>query len=606
MRLLTVPSMVLTALALLVAPPLHGAGSCEKDVFIYFDVSGSMRDRSEGVSTLELFTSAVEALLAREDFIDPKDHVSIFVFAEGTAPLVVDGDKTSALRSVHELRESNPLGPTFSGPPSIGNPNRTNIGSVIDDVTTRVDSSRHQIFIIASDFADDPGVSACNQIDARVSHVKNVANEASASFTVTPMTKLILLTSRVHGDQCGGAHQRVADDATGALEDILHAARVEITRRPSIAGSLRQAAAEPVVLQGGDIAANGEGLSIGVQNPNPFGVLLQTLRLSTPDGTAEEESPNKTIPCKSRVDVTITPSTSLLEKPSITVTPTVKDLPPSPSVALPSRQITILLPEFHVFNSVARDAYIIQGDIAANVDGKVVIQLDSADGIRRTYEVPAGPERAPFALALDTLNRETMRSFRLSLTGGKLYVNTKGAAARPAEYADVHHGEDRLGEVFLSATQWSSVIALIFGLLTFSFHRARHLFEFTHTTIHFAEALVGWIRRGGRTACLTLSVLPYGYLRSTTPENVTWSLLIFLFTLWVLRRIAVACWPLFEKHLRRSKDVLKIRKYVTTAVVLLALVTSVTGFLLLNSTVPPSPIIRPTSTTAIPAPVSLS
>ncbi len=585
-------SFVLTDSVVVVA----ASPACQKEVYIYFDVSGSMYERRDGINAQELFTGTIAHLLRAESFVDASDRIVIVVFAESAVTLFDGSDVRTAASAVESIRP---------GPPAearaVGSTNSTNMVAVTNDLLSRIDSRRKQIFIIASDFAHHPESLSCAEVNRRILHFRSEAQHARQSLDDQPL-KLALLTGEVIGESCGGANQAVSQAVKAAFREILKASgEVEVSPvRNVIANYLRRTIADPIALAR-EPSPDRSRVGIVVRNPNPFPVIIRRVILSSEDGKIAEEIPqDTTVSCRSEETVRVE-IPARLQSASKLLASVDANTPPVPSLVLPSEFVVITQPEVHVFKKLGKDTYVIELEVEKSGDGRATLTVSGVPGATpQTYEVDAtkGPAHVALTLPGDDGNADvkvTADGDLLVKSGdGKLHEAKETHGEQPA-----HSGGEQLpGYVRLAAL--AAAIRFLISLIARTpggLHKSWKIFHIAHDAHIFQGAFGAALDGLGITFATLFGLLwPYGLVfTSAKLEHMFWAALAGGLLLFIYRSFAIVGWRLFEPRLLTARRALALRTLITIAGVLFALAMSGYVYRALETTVSASTLVHPAS-----------
>jgi hypothetical protein len=550
---LTAPAGIVTA-----------APACQKEIYIYFDVSGSMYEPWDGRTAQELFTGSVSYLLRAESFADPQDRIVVVAFAE-TAATLFDGSDARAAAAVIESIERSP---PEEG--AVGGTNSTNLVAVLNDILKRIDPTRKQIFIIASDFAHHPDGIACGDANRRMLSFKTAARRNRESFSATPV-KVALLTDDVVGDTCGGANQEVSQAVRGAFRQILHISG-EVPIKPAtniIASELRQVIADPIRLTQDTGVPDLDRVTIRASNPNPFPVTIKKVTLSSPDGkTAHDFEDEKTIACRSEEVIPLDVPSSLkgMTKLMAAVDATT---PPVP-LDLPSAFVLITRPEVYVFPNLGKDTYVVELAVEKTSHGETMLKVSGIPGAEeKQYKVEASHGLALVALTVPGTIRVKAEDIKVT-ANEDLYVRTEEGVRKEAE----SHGKrpsDSGGEHAPFYLQWCGVISGIGMLMAWlrkkpaGVHKWWERFHLAHGIHVFYGALDAAVSVSGFISATFAALRRYAGILSTTvqTENVLWAAAAGGISLWVYRWLMVCVvWRFIERRLLSTKRAVLIRTLI--------------------------------------------
>ncbi|HJQ41103.1 MAG TPA: hypothetical protein VKB93_28535 [Thermoanaerobaculia bacterium] len=570
--------------------------ACQKEVYIYFDVSGSMYEEQDGINAQELFTGTIAHLLRAESFVGPSDRIVIVIFAESAVTLFDGSDVRTAATAVESIRPAPPAEAR-----AVGSTNSTNMVAVVHDILGRIDPRRKQIFIIASDFAHHPQSLSCSEVNRRILHFRNEAQSARQSLDDQPV-KLALLTGEVVGESCGGANQAVSKAVKAAFHEILNASgEVEISPvRNVIANQLRRAIADPITL-GREPLPDRNLVGIAVRNPNPFTVFIRRVILSSEDGKIAEEIPqDTTVACRSEetIRVEIPPS---LQSASKLVASVDANTPPGPALELPSEFVLITQPEVHVFKNFGKDTYVVELAVEKTDDGRATLTVSGVPGAKpQTYEIDATKGPAHVALTLPGEDSDNVAVVKVT-ANGDLLVKTREGEIR--EEKETHGEPAQSGAEHLPGyVRLAALISAILGLFSFiaripgGIHKSFKIFLIAHEAHIFHGALGAALNGLGITAATLFWWWPYGLVfTSARFENIFWATTAGGLTLFLYRSIAIVGWRLFERHLLTAPRALALRALITIAGVLFALAMARYAYLRLETTISAPTLVHPAS-----------
>jgi hypothetical protein len=598
-RLLT----AVVTVSLLAGMPVHAAPDpadvCEKDVYIYFDVSGSMYDARSGVSTLQLFTLAIEGLLRREDFLEARDRVAIVAFAESAATLIQTEDAAAAALVVQAIPRSRAvLDPTTGRPAIVGDRNRTNLTVVLDDVMSRLDPSRRQIFIIVSDFAHDPDKKDCRSSDGRIVNFRTAAQRTRDAIPRDVALKVALLTAEVADEQCGGGDQSISIAVKRTLREVLQA-RDEVRINPAtniIANRLRQVLADPVTLEKGTPSANASRIAVKARNPNPFPISISQLALSLPDGRQVQRVPlSKTIGCGAQEVLEVDVPLELREAPELTVGVTA-NTPPVEPLRIPSERVTITQPEVHVFEAPGKDTYAIELEVEKSHGGEVLLKVHGVPGAKeKTYRIDTSKGRRRVALALPGNDGGSRENVRVTTEDGRLLVEGGNGLTEEVEAhgsAPADHGGEHVPFYlrWLGAITGFGMLLSLLRILPGKPHQWWHIFHKAHE-FHVFTSAIDWIVTGlGISAVTFSSFWPYGRVlpMSVAAENFLWAASAGSLTLFIFRAIVLfAFWrSVIERHLLAAKRAVARRTFLAIVGLILSITVAAYVFMTLTHAFP--------------------
>ncbi|HEY0141350.1 MAG TPA: vWA domain-containing protein [Thermoanaerobaculia bacterium] len=274
MRLPLNLGLIVLALA---AMPLAAAESqsvCEKDVLLYVDTSKTMRTpRAGGVSRLQVFTRAIDDLLARtSDFLVTGDRVRLVTFA-GKAHVAfdetIDGDGASRLSA--ELMRLRGLDAETDDAAS----QATDLTLVLNDLQAELTRGRKTYVILASDLIHDPeNENKRNQKNREEAFLQRLA-DFKRNVAAETIPEMIILDANVGGDLDAGVGKKITD---ALLTAPLHADRIPVTGESAVAQQLKRRIGK-AMLAAVELRSDGgkARLVLKVTNPNAFPVrLLQT------------------------------------------------------------------------------------------------------------------------------------------------------------------------------------------------------------------------------------------------------------------------------------------------------------------------------------------
>ena len=577
MRLLT----WLVVLALLCASGATSAGApqdaCAKDVIIYFDVSASMYVEEDGVSTARLFADALAGLLSREDFTSKDDRVQVIAFAERVALLAETTDAAS--------RELLALGRRAAEVPEVGNRDLTNLSAVLTDLQRRSDAARQQIFIIASDFADDPeGAPSgrCAPARQRIVNFRAAATKTDRELSPSESRKLALLTSPVQSQRCRASDEEVSAAVIKDFDDILKAQPVEIGHQHNqIANLLRQAVANLVLLERAP-PNRFAAIAVTVRNPNPFPVVVTNMKMQA-GRKVETLARNETIGCGEEKTIEETIPDSLTGEAKLRIDVTAETKPAKP-LAIETQSIVISRPEVHVFDYFGTGTFAVELFVQPSGSEHVALTVTGIPGTTELKYTFRAKERLRVALTAEGDPTGDTSRIAVKVTDpvvaglgqderATLYLKD-GSAATAEETKAVHvrmPADPRADDVPVLVRRWAIavLIAMILSALGMGagsvlswYRKFNDVLEFHE----FLEALGLAPTLVGGTSGLTAILLPYGSLtRSATVETLVLSLaatgtvfyaLRWFSVLWLWRR-------LFEPALIDSKRAIRRRRLLT-------------------------------------------
>lgn len=272
---------------MLAALPLAAAaaeGACEKEVFVYFDVSTSMRMSRGGVTRLEIFARAVDELLTHaSDFLAEGDRVRLVTFSRTThvpydEEIARDADALSRLRA--ELMQLRALKPD----PKDHASRVTDVTLVLSDLEEAL-TDRRTYVIVASDLIHDPnGENAANQPARKEAFLQRLTDFVR-NVHGKPLPEIIVLDANVAGDVDADVGREITRAFAAAP---LSAESIRVTGLQTVMRQLKRQIGKPmeaaVVLrsEGGSVR-----LALQVTNPNAFPVRL--LRTKAGDETVSTD-----------------------------------------------------------------------------------------------------------------------------------------------------------------------------------------------------------------------------------------------------------------------------------------------------------------------------
>lgn len=284
MRLsLNLRSMVLAVLTAVPSAAAASPSACEKDVFVYVDVSTSMRTQRGGVTRLEIFTRALEELLTRtSDFLREGDRVRLVTFS-GTAQApfdeVIAGDALSRLsEELVQLRASTP-------DPQDDVSNATDLTLVLADLRDNLVGRRSYV-IIASDLIHDPeNDNAANRAARKEAFLQSLTGFLRNGSTEA-LPEVIILDANVAGDVDADVGNEIARALAAAP---LNAERIPVTGVYAVTRALKREMGQPmiaaVVLRSDDGDVR---LALEVRNPNAFPVRLLRTKMGDQEISSHE------------------------------------------------------------------------------------------------------------------------------------------------------------------------------------------------------------------------------------------------------------------------------------------------------------------------------
>ncbi|HEX8172330.1 MAG TPA: hypothetical protein VF824_17485 [Thermoanaerobaculia bacterium] len=597
MRLLiSIAAAVVIALHAAPVAAADAASTCPKDIFFYFDVSRSMYKLQDGVTAEGQFTGAISYLLRGEHFVDPDDRLVVIVFAE----------KAHAVRDTHEVAVAADAIDSFAESAAalsdewVGNKEYTDLASVGADIARRIDPSRKQIFLIASDFAHHPSRFQCRNTSGRSGDFRAAARRLAGLAPELQEIKLALITSDVVAPSCGDADATVAKAVKQTFGEILNAGeQVPITQSTNrIANSIRQAIADPVTLE--QIPASTSGsVAVAVKNPNPFPVTVSGLTLSGSGGKQEHSSRKDVIGCQSRqilqaeIPDTLASETKLTLKVDVD-TPEVKALP------LKSSYVVITPPRVNVFEHFFHDSTYVIDLKVENTLGDAKLSVTGIPGHEDplTYRVPPGGGPVALTIRGDAASHENR--IRVVSTTGALFVKSdKGVQEQAA--AEVSAGDEALSEMTMPIVDGMAVLSCIgmllgvLNLLPIKWKKWWHLFHLIHEGHIFTGALGSGVKKVARWAGIATLSRPFGtWTRFGPVESSVWAILGGILTLYLLRNTAVyIVWPRIEPRLMQTAQARSTRTLLARLVMAGAAVATVAIWLALNHTLGTAHLLHP-------------
>lgn len=454
MRVLTgFLTMVLTAAAF--AQPAGGNTTCEKDVFIYFDVSGSMYMEREGASAAQLVAEAVSGLIGREGFAASGDRVRVTVFAERLAVLTDIPDAAAAAREIRTLADGTAVTARVL---DVGDRNRTDLAAVLNDMRARSDEDRHQIFIIASDFAHDPQKSECSQWRGRITAFRSLAVDTHGDMAQSHR-KLALLTATVKNDQCEGQEQEVATNVIAIFKEILDAKVVEITHSSNrIVNHLRREIAEPVIVHQAGPASSPNELLLKALNPNRFRVDVQKVTFQSQDGTTTAETEHKaSLGCGEEAPIAVEIPEALRDRPTLKVA-LVTTTPPVEALEIPRQSVVITQPEVHVFDHFGDDTFAVEFVVEPFGAEEVTLAVTGIPGTKgeQIYKLPVRT-KSRVALTARGNGRGDKSRITVALSSGRLYVRKPGEEAQRIVKIQAQAPQNATADDTPSVVRWGAI-----------------------------------------------------------------------------------------------------------------------------------------------------
>jgi hypothetical protein len=372
---------------------------CDKDVFLYFDVSASMHEKYEEVSRIELFTLAVRGLLKRENFVSPADRIVVVAFAQTATTLLDRTNAAAAAASVIQELEQ----PERVGSSGVGDRNHTNLAAVLSHMKRHHEPGRQQVFVIASDFNHDPENDNCAQTRARKLHFRTAAESLHDEIGGAKL-KLALLVAEA-ADKCpddeGNKDNSVANVVLNTFRDVLDVKRhVAVSENESrIVNLLRQVIGDPVLLDEDSASAMDGKITVTARNSNPFPITIQELKLSGPNGTHPHiTKPRTIIGCGQSESLQSDIPPSLINEPALTVT-VQATTPPADPLAIPSNPVTINTPETHIFKDVLNATYAIELHVKKTANRNLMFEVSGVPGAH-AERFPVDATRGPTTVAM--------------------------------------------------------------------------------------------------------------------------------------------------------------------------------------------------------------
>lgn len=266
--------------------------SCEKDIFVYLDVSDTMRDSKNGPSRLSLFALAIKELLTgNSDFLSPNDRVRLVTFATSPDVLIDRRVKDMEPHAIAEkLTHIGNYVPTYSAETI-----NTDMRLPLNDLRRELDPKRTAHVILASDLVHDPANDRTGQHVVARQHEFNRSVEAFRMSVRESASRLHFVILQAPTNSLGiaaSSGETAADPvATHVLDglmmlqsaaerkrgpvrvdyDNVHRLTDELKARIALAMNVG------VILthHGGNVS-----LALRINNPNPFPVRLLQARVA--------------------------------------------------------------------------------------------------------------------------------------------------------------------------------------------------------------------------------------------------------------------------------------------------------------------------------------
>lgn len=595
MRLLTCLAAVVVPL--LITSRTFAAQACEKDVYLYFDVSLSMYETHRLKSAEKLFTDSVAWLLREEGFVDPGDRIVVVAFAENTVDISDDVDPEAAADAVEKLASQPPV-------TDVGDRNYTNVNAVLADVQSRLDPTRKQIFIIASDFAHHPPRMSCAEGDKRLDDFQTGARAFRRAVGNDKDLKIALLTGDVLGDSCGGVNKEVAQTVRTAFRELLKVSgEVPINRGTNlIAGELRRVIAAPIEVSGVPAPEDPALLGIRITNPNPFAVNVTQVHLSKTNQQATVSFPQQIrLGCGASEVLSLAVPPSLNGENTLHVRVDANTQPPQP-VEVVAEQLLITVPEIHVFENLRTTTKVLELELIEQREQPVELIVEGASASKLTYKVDVseGPRRV--ALVLPANAPANASAIKVSTPSGTMFVRTSSGNVQQNS-AEAERAADREGEKAPVIVGWMSLVALagialtylklIPGMPLWWWKR----FADVQTFFDFTGALDAGVKSLGSASSMIGTFGGYcgAFRTNITFENILWAAAAGFVTLMVSRSIVVnIAWKAFIEPitLKDAHTARKRRRIVEVLLVIAAVATALHVLQSLDATLPNGVVVH--------------